>query len=255
MTVGNGGNGNLYEQIADRLEREIISLYAVGQRLPSEQQLAERFEVSRTIMREAMKLLKERGLVDSRTGSGAYITHPEAQNISDMLGRIIKLNSISFHDIYDLRSILEIAAVRRAVEHVTDEELDEMEGMLGRLRDRSLDIATRRDWDFAFHLAIAKASRNQLLVLMVETMSNVFKEVITAGIFVEGGIDDGILRHQHILDALKARNAEHAAHTMYAHLHYSEMNMVAYLEGHGQDLNIPIYMRKVPHEIKKEDIP
>lgn len=255
MTDANGSNGNLYEQIADRLEREIISLYEVGQRLPSEQQLSERFAVSRTIMREAMKLLKERGLVDSRAGSGAYITHPEAQHVSDMLGRIIKLDGISFHEIYDLRSILEIAAIRRAVEHVTDGELDEMEGMLRQLRDRSLDIATRRDWDFAFHLAIAKASRNQLLVLMVETMSNVFKEVITAGIFVKGGIDDAILRHQRIMDALKARNADHAAYMMYAHLHYSEMNMVAYLEAHGQDPNVPIYMRKIPHEIKKEDTP
>ncbi|NLF29175.1 MAG: FadR family transcriptional regulator, partial [Clostridiales bacterium] len=164
MTPGQSDTRNLYEQIADRLEREIISLYAVGQRLPSEQRLAERYQVSRTIMREAMKLLKERGLVDSRAGSGAYIKHPEAQNISEMLARIIKLDGIPFHDIYDFRSVLEIAAIRRAVESVTEAELEEMDLLLERLTDRSLDADARRDLDFELHLAIARASRNPLLV-------------------------------------------------------------------------------------------
>lgn len=227
-------NRNLYEQIADQLEHEIITLYALGARLPSEQHLAESHQVSRTVMREALKLLKERGLVSSRTGSGAYITHPEAQHISDMLARIIKLEDISVRDIYDLRSILEVAAIRRAVENVTEEELSEMQAMLLLQHDRTLDPLARRESDFAFHLAIARASRNRLLVLMVETMSNVFKEVITTGIFTKGGIDDAIIRHQRILDALKKRDADYAAYTMYSHLHHSEMNVIAYHAEHGQ---------------------
>ncbi|NLD58127.1 MAG: FadR family transcriptional regulator [Clostridiales bacterium] len=254
MTCDQSDTRNLYEQIADRLEREIISLYAVGQRLPSEQHLAERYQVSRTIMREALKLLKERGLVDSRAGSGAYITHPEAQNISDMLARIIKLDGISFHDIYDLRSVFEIAAIRRAVERVTEAELAEMEQLLEKLKDRSLETGARRDLDFEFHLAIARASRNPLLALMVGTMSNVFKEIITAGIFVKGGIDDGIKRHQRILDALKARSADRAAHMMYSHLYHSEMNMAAYLEEHAAPEPPDIHAGTL-HEIKKEELP
>ena len=249
MISAQSDNRNLYEQIADRLEREIVSLYTLGERLPSEQHLAESYQVSRTVMREAMKLLKERGLIDSRTGSGAYITHPEAQHISDMLARIIKLNDISFHDIYHFRSILEVAAVRRAVEKVTDAELEEMEALLLGLKDLSLDISARRDADFAFHMAIARASRNQLLVLMVETMSNVFKEVITAGIFTKGGIGDAIKRHQKILDALKKRDADYAAYTMYSHLHHSEMNMSAYLAAHGESADISIDTQKNLREI------
>lgn len=230
MSNSEGSGRNLYEEIADQLEREIISLYAVGERLPSEQHLAERFAVSRTIMREAMKLLKERGLVDSRIGSGAYITHPEAQHVSDMLTRIIKLQGISFHDIYDFRSIIEIAAIRRAVESVTDQELAEMEKLLLLLRDRSLSIEARRVADFQFHLAIAKASRNPLLVLMVETLGNVFREAMTAGILVKGGIDDAIMRHQRLMDALQARDGERAAYMMYGHLYHSEKNMETYLQ-------------------------
>ena len=62
---------HLYEQVADLLERQIIAQYKDGKKLPSEQHLAEQYQVSRTIIREALKLLKERGLIDSKTGSGA----------------------------------------------------------------------------------------------------------------------------------------------------------------------------------------
>ena len=250
MTHPEHDNRNLCEQVADRLERDIIGLYATGERLPSEQQLTETYQVSRTVIREAMKLLKERGLVDSRTGSGAYVMHPEAQHISDMLSRIIKLDNISFHDIYYFRSILEIAAVRRAVERVTEQEIDEMQEILNSLRTREMTVFERRDADFTFHLAIARASRSPLLVLMVEAMSNVFKDVIAVGIVTKDGISDAILRHQIILDALKKKEADYAAYTVYSHLHRSEQNVADYLEEHGQSFTFPIAARHEPCEDK-----
>ena len=67
-----------HEQVADLLEQQILNNYEDGARLPSEQHLAEEYSVSRTIIRESLKLLKERGLIDSKTGSGSYVTRPEA---------------------------------------------------------------------------------------------------------------------------------------------------------------------------------
>ena len=219
---------SLSEQVADMLEQEIIEKYPLGARLPSEQALAERYEVSRTIIREAMRTLKERGLIDSKTGSGAYITRPEAQNLSDTVARIIKLNKIDIQSIYDVREILECGAVRRAAAYVTDEELKAMDDTLIDLKDLSLSVDIRRDLDFEFHYLIAKASRNPLLVLLVETMSNVFKEIIASGIFLSGGIDDAIIRHQVILDALRARDVQAADDAMRAHLHQSLDNAEQY---------------------------
>ena len=92
-----------------------------------------------------------------------------------------------------------------------------------------------------------------LLVLMVGTMSNVFKEVITAGIFVKGGIDDGIMRHRRILDALKSRSADRAAHMMFAHLDQSEMNAITYIEEHTTPE--PDSHAGTLHAIKKEELP
>ena len=73
---------NLYEQIAGRLEEWILAHnFKEQEKLPSEQALAEEFNVSRNVVREALKLLKERGLVDSRNGTGSYVTKPDVENL------------------------------------------------------------------------------------------------------------------------------------------------------------------------------
>ena len=218
----------LSEQIADQLEEEIISSGKVGERLASEQQLAERFSASRTIVREALKILRARGLITSRTGSGAYITSPNVEDLSHMLSRMIRMNGIGYQDIYDMRYYIEAAAVRAAVEHAPDMELDRLEEILTQLKNRNLGFMERRDLDFRFHERIAHLSGNALLALMVETMAHVFKDVIEIGIFVEGGIDDAIIRHQRILDALRARDAEQAEKMVYEHLDQSRRNYEVY---------------------------
>ena len=92
---------NLYEQIADAIEKAILGLgeegiFEEGQdKLPSEQALARKFGVSRTIVREGLKLVKERGLVELRTGEGSYITKPRPEAISKVISRMILMESVS----------------------------------------------------------------------------------------------------------------------------------------------------------------
>lgn len=218
----------LSEQIADQLEEEIISSGKVGERLASEQQLAERFSASRTIVREALKILRARGLIASRTGSGAYVTSPNVEDLSHMLSRMIRMNGIGYKDIYDMRYYMEAAAVRAAAEKASDAELDQLEEILFKLKNRNLGFMERRDLDFRFHERIAHMSGNALLSLMVETMAHIFKDVIEIGIFVEGGIDDAIIRHQRIMDALRLRDAVQAEKMVYEHLKQSRRNYEVY---------------------------
>lgn len=228
-------NGKTYqlskrsEQIADLLEEEIISRGTIGERLPSEQQLAERFEASRTVVREALKILRARGLIDSRTGSGAYITRPDEQDLSHMISRIIRMDkNIDHVNIYDVRICLEVAAARCAAVHADAFDLQELEDVLAQLRNYNLGVLERRDLDFQFHQMLARCSRNPLLALLVETMANVFKDVIKIGIFVQGGIDDAILRHQRILDALRDHDPDRAEAMMRQHLEQSRENYEVY---------------------------
>jgi len=168
-------------------------------------------------------------LIASRTGSGAYVTRPDVEDLSNMVSRIIRMDAgINYASIYDVRYYLEAAAVRAAAEKASDEELDGLEDILRRLRNYNLGVLERRDLDFMFHKSIARCSGNPLLALLVETMANVFKDVIQIGIFVEGGIDDAITRHQRIMDALRSRDAVLAEKMVYEHLEQSRWNYEVY---------------------------
>lgn len=222
---------NLYEQIADRLEELILSSEYTGEKLPSEQALAEQFAVSRNVVREALKILKERGLIKSRNGTGSYITKPEAANLSDVISRMVVMDNMDYRAIYDVRIILETAACQKAAQCVTAGQLLRMEAMLERLKDRSLTVEERRETDFAFHEAIAEATGNPLLAVLVQAMKNIFIEMIEKGIFITGGIDDAIMRHARIMEALKKHAPQEAEDAMFDHLQFSKKNVERYLSG------------------------
>ena len=221
---------SLYEQIADCLEDMILNDkdMQVHKKLPSEQSLAEQFSVSRNVIRESLKILKERGLINSKNGTGSYITKPEASNLSDVISRMVVIDNIGFKDIYDLRIILETASCKRAAVNATEEDIENMEDMLEKLKDRNITVEERRELDFGFHIAIAEAAGNPLLVVFVQTMKNLFLEMIEKGIFIEGGIDDATQRHANILEALKLGDSNMAEVMMYDHLHFSKKNVENY---------------------------
>lgn len=220
----------LSQQIADRMEQEIIAHGSEGDRLPSEQQLGEAYGVSRTIIREALKLLHAHGLVDSRSGAGAHITKPEALAVSEVMSRIIRMDSIDHRAIFEVRSILEVAAVKRAASSADIGQLRKMEEVLDHLKDRNLTADQRLDLDFSFHLLIAQASGNPLLAMLVEAMANIIKRSMTSGVFVHGGIDDAIARHQKILDALLQQDPSLAGQAMHEHLTQSLENVDTHLK-------------------------
>ena len=225
---------HLYEQIADTLEQDIIRNRLVGDRLPSEQQLSDSYGVSRTVIREALKLLRERGLIDSKTGSGAYITKPEEQNLSEVIARIIRTSEISYEDVYDVRCVLEKAAARRAAVKATNEELAQMAEYLEKLNDENLPLEERTEYDYQFHYIVAQASRNDLLLMLVGALGIVFKEVIEQSSYPEGSIEDGIKRHGQIMNALLAKDPELAEHMMYDHIYHSKCNYTRNLMLNGQ---------------------
>ena len=222
---------NLYEQIADTLESWILANgYTEDGKLPSEQTLAEEFGVSRNVIREALKLLKERGLVESRNGTGSYITKPEAANLSDVISRMVAMDHIDYLAIYEIRSILETASCRKAARTATKEQLAQMQELLENLKDRSISVEERREKDFACHIA-----GNPLLVILVQAMKNIFIEMIEKVIFITGGIDDAIMRHNSIMSALIEHDAEAAERAMRDHLEFSRKNVEVYMARQKND--------------------
>lgn len=221
----------LYEQIANLMEQQILKNYEDGYRLPSEQQLADQFQVSRTIVREALKLLKERGLIDSKTGSGAYVTKPDSHNISNVMSRIICMDQINYNDVFDVRIILETEAAVRAARYADELQLSEMEACLEKLKNQELSPEERSSYDFNFHYLIAKASRNPLLAVLTEAVGAVCREIISKAVLVPGGIQDGIMRHEKIYQNLCVHDERAVRVAIVEHLEKSRRNYAEYLEG------------------------
>lgn len=218
---------NLSQQVADHLEEVILasSSTRVSEKLPSEMKLAKQYNVSRPVIREALKLLQERGLVTLKNGSGAYITKPETDTVMTAVSRIMQVDNISPEELTEVRGILEMSAVELAAVHINAEQLSRMDHILELFNDKTLPLQERVALDASFHIAIAEASGNELLTMFVEVLTSLLKEYMGKGILIQGGIDDAIDRHRKILEALSAHDVGLARLAMAEHLKVSSENV------------------------------
>lgn len=224
---------NLYEQVADCLEQLILDpdkeSWAAGGQLPAEQELADSFGVSRNVVREAIKLLKERGLTEPRNGVGVYITQPDPQKLSELIYRFVLMNKIDIISIYDTRILLEVHSAGMAAKRCTDEQLLQMQKLLNKMEDRSISVNERRETDYLFHVAIAQAAGNPMNEILISALKDVFIAMIEKGIFVHGGIEDACKRHERIIKALLAHDQKEAEEAMREHLVYSRQQVIDYI--------------------------
>jgi len=218
---------NLSQQIADHLEEVILSspTSKVAEKLPGELKLAKQYNVSRPVIREALKLLQERGLITLKNGSGAYITRPENDTVMNAVNRIMQVDRIKSDDLTQMREILELSSVDQAVKRITDEQLREMDEILSKFEDKSLPLKERVKLDEQFHIAIAQATGNELLSMFVGVLTSLLRDYMGKGILIEGGIEDAIKRHREIYQALLNRDAKAVHQAMVDHLRVSSLNV------------------------------
>jgi GntR family transcriptional repressor for pyruvate dehydrogenase complex len=209
----------LYEQIADSIEKEILDNGIVSQRLPPEVDLVEKYRVSRSVIREALKALKERGLVSMRAGDGSYITMPDAKTISGVMGRIMRFKGIPDVKINEVRTILEAKSVYDAAIYATEADIARLEEIIGQMESCKNDIVERARKDCEFHFVIASLSRNELLAFMVESLLELLGKYIEIRLQTHPeGNESGIQSHRNIVEAIKAHDSILAEKYMRRHL-------------------------------------
>lgn len=213
-------SGRLYEQIVEQIERQILAgELQVGDRLPSERELAEHFEVSRTAVREAVKALQEKGLVAAHAGRGTFVTNGTSEAVRQSLGLMLRIDQAGGAAVLvEVREILEpeiayLAAMRASHEHVAAMRAA-VEGM-----DKSLnDIDDFIGGDLDFHLALAQATQNALILTLINPIVDLLQEQRKNIFRVKGGPERGQFHHKRILDAVERRDPEAAREAMRAHL-------------------------------------
>jgi GntR family transcriptional repressor for pyruvate dehydrogenase complex len=218
----------LYQQVADDVESAILSgSYPHDSKLPSEQELAKEYGVSRNVIREALKRLKERGLVFIKTGSGTYVSQPTTKPVSDALHRLLvySINSISIAHFYEIRRMIEPEVARLAALHATEDDLEAICAAYDRM-DRNRD--NREAWtqaDLQFHLAIAGATKNPLIQSILNPLNEPLLKVIEAGLSEPSGVEAGLSAHRKIIAAIQEHKPEAARKAMLDHLMDSEQRV------------------------------
>ncbi len=196
-----------------------------GTKLPSELELCEQFGVSRTVVREALRVLHARGLIDIQKGKGMFVREVSGQSAADPLRFYLRMNFERSYvmDIVHARQILEPAVVELASRNRTQEDIVRMAHDLELLKTCADEFAELSRIDTQFHIDIARASGNSLMPLLLEPIHRLIPEIkSTVYATVQDARDSAVVWHQKILDEIVKGNAGAARNAMVQHLRIAE---------------------------------
>jgi len=205
------------EQILDLIRRGYIG---PGERLPSERDLSSRLGVSRNSVREAVQSLATTGVIEIKRGRGAFV---QTGNPDALLARAIEGNGIErdkWLELNEVRRVFEVEAAGMAAERATEEELEAM-----RRRLREIGTSIRRgedavDPDLEFHLAIARATHNSLLITIMQSVTNLMRSSFEK-IQRQEDRDYVLAGHEEVFRQIEWRNVEGARSAMRKHVERS----------------------------------
>lgn len=207
-----------YELVAEQIRRSIyLGRYMVGARLPSERLLTQQLGVSRTTLREAIRILEAQGFVESRRGAAGGLIVRAPHESPELLKRRLRDHLDTFEEVLEFRLAVECAASRLAAARRTDEDIAYLERMLNDMRV-SETLPQFRAADNAFHLTIASVAHNNMLLKAIEDAR------ITMFMSVDSFFDSAVMRlaqqndHSQILLAIREGNARDAGEAMAAHI-------------------------------------
>ncbi|HXA65142.1 MAG TPA: FadR/GntR family transcriptional regulator [Bryobacteraceae bacterium] len=210
----------LYEQIVQQVEDSILKgQLKTGDQLPAERDLAQRFGVSRTAVREAVKTLREKGLVEAYSGRGTFVTNGTSQAIRQSLDLMIRINQQEGPaHLAELRFVLEPDIAFLAATRMEEQLLATMREAVA-VMNRSLhDPDAYVEADLDFHLALAEAVGNPLILSLLDSIVGLLREQRIRTFDVDGGPERGQFHHKRILSAVERRDSEAAREAMRAHL-------------------------------------
>jgi GntR family transcriptional repressor for pyruvate dehydrogenase complex len=209
----------VYELVVEQLRRAIhMGTYVPGDKLPPERELAQRLEVSRASVREAVRVLEGEGYVETRRGATGGVIVLDRAQLEEKIGPYIRALLPQMEEIFEFRKAVECAAARLAAERRTDEHLSNLEAALKVLED-GLETRRFRAADSQFHLGIAEAAGNRWMRDAVEHARAALWMPVDP--HVEHVFGTAQRHHRQILDAVRARDADEAERLMAEHLDYT----------------------------------
>lgn len=216
----------LASEVAEQIIQKIESgEFKTGDKLPSERDLALSLGVSRTTVREAIKSLSTIGYIETKHGGGNFISDLSLKNVINPLSRSLKTDNKLLLELIDVRKLLESETARLAAQN-----LDNIgkAGIDNAINEMALEIRKGElglNGDRAFHLAVAKAAKNDALSIILEMCNDLLDSSREATLRVPGQGKKSLNDHMYIAEAIFARDSEEAEKRMMHHLSLAYTNI------------------------------
>lgn len=209
---------NLHGQVVNEMGRRVVSgTYPAGALLPNEEQLCQELQVSRTALREAVKVLAAKGLLESRPRIGTRVRSRDVWNLLDpdiLAWRCATGADPEFlRHLTELREIIEPAAASLAAGSRSPEQLAAIGAALQAMENAN-DMAQWVEADLAFHTAILKGTNNPLLMPLAAIIGSALESLLSVTARSAGDFKRGLPDHQKVYAAIEAGNAQNALHRM-----------------------------------------
>ena len=208
----------VYEEVAKQIESLILKKMKPGDKLPSERELAELLQVSRSSIRDAIRGLELVGLVEPRQGAGTIVCDRSGDSPADPFGRVLKRRQELVAELLDFRKMLEPPLAARAATHASPDEISEMEDILRRQEQKQIQGDAAVAEDAEFHYSIALAADNSVVLKVLDILMDLLRDTRERSLQVEGRPQKSLAGHRRILAAIKRHDAEAAKAAMRRHI-------------------------------------
>jgi GntR family transcriptional regulator, transcriptional repressor for pyruvate dehydrogenase complex len=221
--------GGRVEAVMRRLEKSLLDgTLPANTRLPAERVLAEKYEVSRNTIREAIQRLAARGLVRTRPGAGVFVTDQlRTGGVASPWGQLVADHPAVRNDILEFRRVLEGATAYFAALRGDDEDRQRIRGLMNELESarRAGDKATEASADAKLHETIALASHNTMFLHLHTSIISMLREHITINVSGLRALDETVseqllLQHRNVCDAICNCQPEEARTAMQTHIDF-----------------------------------
>ena len=225
----------LHAQVVEALMQAIVGgRLAPGTALPTEAEMSAQFGVSRSVIREALRVLGEKGLIDVRHGSGTRVTTADHWDPLDpaVLGLLHGPGPQAevLRDLLEARKIVECEVAALAAERAGPAELAALDDALATMSANLDDPPAFVVGDSAFHLTLVRAARNRVLERMAQPMRELLSYAQALTDAVPGVLGRALSEHQAIADAVRRRDPAAARSAMRLHLAHTERDVIALME-------------------------
>ena len=199
-----------------------------GEKLPTELELCDNFGVSRTVMREALRMLSAKGLISIEKGRGLFVKEISADSVTDPMHMYLTVNYSNIYalDVVHARQAIEPSIAAMAATQRSEEVLIRLDTNLQKVKDLKADFTTLASLDSEFHLLVAEASGNPIMPLVLEPIHKLMPHIKMA-IYdvVQDAKESAVEYHGKIIEAIARKSEQDARHWMLEHLKQAELHI------------------------------